>query len=271
MARDLPHPVTLVAISSLAYILAVALHEHLGHSAACGLLGSRPLEMGAFYVDCDDARLSTGAIRAVAAAGPLVSLLTGMVCVLALPRLPVRAPRAFYFVWLLGTLGLMSASGYLLFSGVSGLGDLGTGAEGALMGAHPQWLWRIALTLLGVLAYKAVVMASLRRIAPRLPGTRTERIRTGRRVLLISYLTGALIYLLIGLANPRGLAILLLSVLPASLGASSGLLWMMQRIDSRTPVAEGPGLQFGRSVGWIAAAAVLTGAYAIVFGPTLRA
>lgn len=76
-APDLP---TLVAVSALAYVAAVALHEHLGHAGACVLLGSHPKELGAFYVDCDPRGLGSGAVRAVALAGPCVSLLTGLVC-----------------------------------------------------------------------------------------------------------------------------------------------------------------------------------------------
>lgn len=41
---------TLIAVSALAYLIAVALHEHLGHTAACIVLGSHPKKMGAFYV-----------------------------------------------------------------------------------------------------------------------------------------------------------------------------------------------------------------------------
>ena len=48
-----PDKLTLMAISCLAYIIAVALHEHAGHSFACVLLGSHPTEMGAFYAECD--------------------------------------------------------------------------------------------------------------------------------------------------------------------------------------------------------------------------
>jgi hypothetical protein len=51
----LPDKLTLIAVSAIAYILAVALHEHLGHATACVLLGSHPLELGAFYVNCDGA------------------------------------------------------------------------------------------------------------------------------------------------------------------------------------------------------------------------
>ena len=39
----------------------------------------------------------------------------------------------------------MTAAGYLLFSGFTGLGDFGTSRDGALYLAQPEWLWRLAL------------------------------------------------------------------------------------------------------------------------------
>src|SRR2546422_10173258 len=89
---------TLIAISALAYLAAVGLHEHLGHTAACLLLGSHPTEVGAFYVDCDYSTMSDLSIRLVALAGPVVSLVTGIVSFLILRRLPPRASAANYFV-----------------------------------------------------------------------------------------------------------------------------------------------------------------------------
>jgi hypothetical protein len=264
----LPDRMTLVAISSLAYVLAVGLHEHLGHSAACVLLGSHATELGAFYVNCDDSRLSSLGVRLVELAGPLVSLLTGVLSFLILRRrVPRDAPAAYYFFWLLGSIGLMDAAGYPLFSGVSGVGDLGVDPNGALYGASPPWLWRVALTIAGAFAYYRAIKYSLRAIEPRAAGRGAERIHYARRVALTSYITGAMVYLAIGLLNPYGWVIVASSALASSMGGTSGLLWMMQRLD---PAREGSGsgLYFPRSWSWIAVATAVTLAYAAVLGPT---
>jgi hypothetical protein len=121
---------TVIALSALAYIVAVGLHEHLGHTLACYLLGSHPTELGAFYSNCDYSGLSDLRIRLVTLAGPVVSLAIGVVCFLVLRYRPPRASNSYYFVWLLGALGLMAASGYLLFSGITGIGDFGTTRDG---------------------------------------------------------------------------------------------------------------------------------------------
>jgi hypothetical protein len=263
---------TLIAISCLAYVLAVALHEHAGHSAACALLGSYPKEMGAFYVDCDNAGLSNAGMRLVALAGPVVSLLTGIVCFLILRRVPRPARLGHYFVWLLGSLGLMSAAGYPLFSGVSGMGDLGTTRDGVFYEAVPEWFWRITLTAFGAIAYWWVVKFMWQTMGRQLNASDAVQLRHARRVTLISYVAGGVAYAAIGLLNPYGFIIVAVSVLPSSLGGTCGLLAMWS-VVRRYPVPAtqnpGPGLNFPRNWTWIGIAAAITLAYAGIFGPTL--
>ena len=265
----LPDRLTLIAISALAYVIGVALHEHLGHALACTALGSHPTEMGAYYVNCDDARLSSLRIRLVELAGPFVSVLTGVVCLRLLRRLPRLSGSGFYFLWLLGALGLMDAAGYALFSGASGQGDLGTTSEGALYGATPEWLWRVGLFLVGAVAYRWVMRIAVAAIEPRVSGTGDGRVRSARLTALTSYLTGGAVAVLIGLLNPQGIVIVVLSSIASSLGGTIGLLFMMQWLK-RQPDVQGPGIYFARSWGWIAVATVVTVAYAAIFGPTLR-
>lgn len=264
-----PDRLTLIAISALAYVVGVALHEHLGHALACVLLGGHVTEMGAFYVDCARAGMAPWSVRAVAIAGPLVSALTGIVAFGFLRCIRDDARATFYFTWLLGSLGLMSAAGYPLFSGVSGIGDLGNGPDGALHGAAPLWAWRVALTVFGGIAYWWVVRFSARRMDERMSGVGRDRIRTARLTVLDSYLTGAVVFTAIGALNPHGFAIVATSAVASSVGGTSGLLWMMQLLDRRRAVGE-PGIAFGRNWRWIGAATVGVLVYAAVFGPTLR-
>jgi hypothetical protein len=265
----LPDRLTLIAISALAYVLSAALHEHLGHALTCAALGSRPIEMGAYYVNCDDARLSSLGVRLVELAGPFVSVLTGVVCLQMSRRLPRLTGTGFYFLWLLGALGLMDAAGYALFSGASGLGDLGTTSAGALHGARPDWLWRVGLFLVGVVTYIWVMRIAVAAIAPRTTGGGDGRIRYAQRVALISYLTGGAVAVLIGLCNPQGVLIVVTSAIASSFGGTVGLLFMMPGLQ-RQPVGQGAGLYFARSWGWIAIATVISVAYAAILGPTLR-
>ncbi len=264
-----PDLLTVIGISALAYITGTGLHEHLGHTAACYLLGSHPTEIGAFYVNCNYTPLSDVSIRLVTLAGPLVSLLVGIVCFLILRYRSPRSSHGFYFVWLLGSIGLMSGTGYLLFSGVTGLGDFGTTRDGLFYQASPEWLWRIILTLAGLACYYLVILVSVHGIDPRIAGQGRERIRFGRGLALTSYLTGAVVSILTGLLNPHGLIIVLISSAASSLGATSGLLWMMQLLNREKDVPM-PGLVFSRRWAWIALGAIVTVIYAAVLGPTIH-
>jgi hypothetical protein len=267
-SEALPDLWTLIAISCLAYVVEVALHEHGGHSTACLLLGSRPTEMGAFYVNCDSARLTPLGIRLVALAGPVLSLIVGVVGLSIFTVLP-GAPATAYFFWLLGTLGLMGAAGYPLFSGVTGIGDLGFGSDGAFFDATPQWLWRAVLTLIGVLGYIGTVYFSVLRLEPLLSGSGRARLKVAHRAARVSYFAGAAIYLIIGAFNPYGWQIILTSVLPASMGGTSGLLWMF-RVADRNRNASGPGLFFERRWSWITVGLLGVLGYGLVFARTLR-
>lgn len=266
--RSFPDLPTLIAISALAYVIAVALHEHLGHTTACILLGGHPAEMGAFYVNCAYTGMSSLNIRLVAIAGPFISLMMGIVSFFILPRLPSRAHAAYYFVWLLGSLGLMGSTGYLLFSGVSGIGDFGTASDGVFYQATPEWLWRTALTIVGIVGYLLVVRFAVRRIDQHIGGEGRTRIRNGLRIAWTSYFTGAVLYVAIGLLNPHGLIIVATSAAASSLGGTSGLLWMMEWLDRKKQVESGLTIQ--RSWGWIALGLIVIVIYATILGPTIR-
>lgn len=123
---------TVITISSLAYVVAVGMHEHGGHALACVLLGIRLKELGAFYVSFDVSQVPEISRRIVHIAGVTMGTVTGMASWIVLRYLPLRRGHAQYFFWLLGTISLLSSTGYLLFSGLSGIGDFGTTANGAL-------------------------------------------------------------------------------------------------------------------------------------------
>jgi hypothetical protein len=226
-------------------------------------------EFGAFYVNCDYGAMSSVGVRLVALAGPIVSALTALVSFHVLSRLPAHSPVAFFFVWLLGSIGSMDAAGYALFSGFSGIGDLGFDLDGALHGAAPEWLWRIALVVGSYVAYRWVVRMFLRPIEARAAGVGRPRIQAAQRIARTAYFTGAAVYLLIGVLNPHGLVIVVTSALAASMGGTSGLLWMMRLLDKSHDVP-GTGMYFARSWAWIMVAATLTVAYAAILGPTLQ-
>ncbi|HSY29381.1 MAG TPA: hypothetical protein VK832_17865 [Burkholderiaceae bacterium] len=227
--------------------------------------------MGAFYADCDYRGMSSLGVRLVALAGPIVSLLTGVVCFLILRHVPRSARLAYYFTWLLGSLGLMSAAGYPLFSGIAGIGDLGMTTGGVFYDITPEWLWRIMLTAVGFVSYRWVMKIMWQTITPQLLNLEPSSIQNARHTTLISYLTGAATYAAIGLLNPHGFVIIAISVLPSSLGGTCGLIVMWKRKPDN-PALQGPGggLNFPRDWTWIGVGIAATLAYAAIFGPALR-
>jgi hypothetical protein len=220
-------------------------------------------------VDCQYGHIPDLSIRLVALAGPLVSLITGVVGLLVLDRLPPSASHLRYGAWLFGTISLMTATGYLLFSGFTGLGDFGTSREGALYLATPEWLWRLTLVLLGGAGYALVIYLSLGRMDQIIDGEGTERVRRAHKLALTSYVSGGLMSVLIGLLNPHGFIIVLISAAASSLGGTSGLAWMMQLLNRTRPSLAAP-LRLDRSWGWVITGFTVTAIYALILGPTLR-
>jgi hypothetical protein len=211
--------------------------------------------------------LSDLQVRLIAAGGPIVNAITGLFGLIALRRMKGTPGPGRYFVWLTTTLGLFMATGYLLFSGVGGIGDLAVVTKGL----QPAWLWRVLLALAGAGLYflsVIVAVAEFGRIAGA-PGD--ARVARASRITLVSYLTGAVVVCAAGILNPQGFIFVLISAAASTLGGASGLLWMMNFLrDPRSGRPDSAELVLPRSWGWIAAAAVVLGVYVVVLGPGIR-
>lgn len=260
---------TLIAISMLAYVITTMLHEYVGHAATCVLLGGSVKELNAFYIDCNYGTISSISIRLIALAGPLISLISGLIGFGLLRKLTQLSSNAKYFLWLLSTIGLMTAAGYLLFSGIIGIGDFGITRDGVLFQITPEWFWRGAIIILGLVGYIGVIIYSLRLFDAMLGGETKKRIQRAQTLALVSYISGAVMAILIGFLNPNGMTIVLISAAASTLGGTSALAWMMQCLkrDKNTTL---PLLSIQRNWYWICASLFVIIIYAMVFGPSLR-
>ena len=263
---DIP---TLAAISALAYVLATFLHEHIGHALACILLGGSLTELGAFYVAFNAEVLPELSQRIIALSGPVMSFITGLAGFFLFNRATKSSPQLRYFLWLFSTISLMTATGYLLFSGVSGLGDFGNTPDGATFQLEPAWLWRLILIASGAVSYVLVVFFSVNKMNNLIGGEGRERIKRAQWMAIISYFSGAVAAVLIGLLNPYGLVIILISAIASTMGGTSGLLWMM-RLLNRRKSANLPPIRLERSWLWIVIGFGFVIIYGIIFGPTIR-
>jgi hypothetical protein len=257
---DLP---TVVAIAVVAYALANIAHEGIGHGGTCLLAGGKPVALSSVSFECDEAALTEGGRRLVAAGGTLVNLLLGG---LALVGLEARRSGAHgrWFLWLFATVNLFQGAGYFLFSGIGNIGDWAV----VIMGLHPALAWRTGLALAGWLAYVGIARGAAGWLAPLIGGE--GRIGRARRLAVPSYLAGGLLYCVSGLFNPVGPRLLFVSSVAASFGGASGLLWFQEWLRGNRIPSSPDSITLGRRRGWLVAGALTALVFIAVLGRGIR-
>jgi hypothetical protein len=253
---------TVVAIAVLAYVMGDMVHEGLGHGGAALALGARPTMLNAIFFNYDEATASQAAQRLISAAGSIANVLVG------LPLLAIgartRSTRWRYFLWLFAAVNILTAFGYLLFSGIAGIGDWSRVIEGSA----PAPLFRAGLVVSGLVLYFVVapwlLMPPLDPFLGRTPGVRERRART---LSLLPYLAGGVTLVLAGMLNPLGWWLVLISAAAASFGGTSLLAWYPAIPREPKPGTPEPPLGIARSAGWILMAAVVLLVFVLVLGP----
>src|SRR5215471_2229113 len=145
-------PWTVGAIAVVAYALSNVVHEGLGHGGACLLVGGHPRQLTAVFFDGDLEGLPASAGRWVAAGGSLANLVAAALAWAALRMIPAGWGRWRFFLWLVLAVNLLQAFGYLLFSGLGGLGDWAA----VVRDLQPAALWRVGLVVAGLVLYFVV-------------------------------------------------------------------------------------------------------------------
>ena len=261
--KDIDRP-TLIAISALAYALANVVHEGLGHGAACLLLGAKPTMFNAIFFDYDEAAASHTVQRLISAAGSIVNVIVGLPLVALLRSRAQLSPRWRYFLWLFATVNLLTAFGYLCYSGVGGIGDWSR----VIQGARPAWLFRLILVAAGGLLYFVVAPRLLMpALDPFLGRDPTARVARARQLSLLPYVTGAVTLIVAGLLNPLGIKIVLISAAAASLGGTSLLAWYPATPRAPSGYATDTPLGIPRSIPWMVGAAIAMAFFVLVLGP----
>ncbi len=257
---------TVLAISVLAYTLANIVHEGIGHGGTCLLVGARPTMLNAIFFEYDAAAATILQRKWISAGGSIANVLVGLPIVWTLGR--GRLPSTSrYFLWLFAAVNLLTAFGYLLYSGIGGIGDWARVVEG--LGS--PWLLRGGMALVGGLLYFIV--------APRLLGPPLDpflgtdpviRSARARRLCLLPYLAGSATMVVAGTLNPYGWQVVLISAVAAGLGGTSLLAWYFG--IPRKPSVGTPAdpLAIERSWAWIAAGAVVLTFFVVVLGPGIR-
>lgn len=269
-ARPELDPLTIAAIAVVAYALSNVVHEGLGHGGACLLVGGHPRQLTAVFFDGDLEGLPASAGRWVAAGGSLANLVAATVAWAALRMIPAGWGRWRFFLWLVQAVNLLQAFGYLLFSGVGGLGDWAV----VVRDLQPAALWRTGLVVAGAILYFLVApRLFMPELEPFLPAERQERVARVRRLTLLPYLAGGATFVVAGALNPLGWIYVLISAVAASFGGTSLLAWYpvlwARRTAGTSPDADVT-LGVPRSVGWLVAAAITLVVFVGVLGPGIR-
>jgi hypothetical protein len=265
MTDDAPKidPLTVAAIAIVAYCASNVIHEGLGHGGACVLLHGKPEALNAIFFQCDPDSLSENASRLVSAGG---SLANGFFAGLTTGALGSwkRNDSFRYFLWLFLAVNLLTPFGYLLFSGIGGLGDWAD----VIVGVRFHLAWRVVEVIGGALLYFVAAPLTLWPIFAGFlgAGDKPDRLRRARLLSLVPYFVGAATFLIAGMRNPYGVELVLISAAAASLGGTSLLAWFFV-VRARQTDGSGSPVSIPRSIPWILAGAITLLVFVNVLGP----
>lgn len=263
MAADHHDTPTLIGIALVAYATVAVVHEGLGHGGVCLLVGGAADTLNSCYFDCRGDALSDAASRWISSGGTLANVVLAALSWGLLSAVRTRArPATVYFLALFFALNVLTAFGYLMFSGVLGIGDW----TKVIDGRQPEWLWRAGLALLGTALYFGPGRALVWRNLEPFIGSDEHRVRRANAVALWPYLAGGLQSVLAGALNPVSPMLVLISAGAASFGGTSLLAWyprLIARIGKPTGVAP---LLVPRSNAWIAAGALVSLGFIVLLG-----
>jgi hypothetical protein len=169
---------TTAAIAVAAAALTTVAHEAIGHGSACLALGGHVTQLTSVYFDCSVHDLW------LPAAGPLGNLAAALLSWLALRALPLGSPRLRLLLLLTMAFSIFWAAGYLFYSAATGEGDNAIVAR--ILFGEPDWPWRIALFVLGLMLYRIGIRAAA--VEARPFGNEEGR---ARNLLYLSFVAGS--------------------------------------------------------------------------------
>jgi hypothetical protein len=256
--------ITVVAIAAIAISFTVATHEGV-HAIACVAVGGDLQEYSALYEDCDSSTESQAKI--VAGSAPIYNLIAGVFFWFVLRHSRERSSEAQFSLWLLTLMNWCYGAGYLIFSGITDIGDWAV----VIRGWEPIWLLRVLLTILGMVLFIIFIRLALEEFGKMVGGDSEEQIHRGNKLCILSYLTAFAVVLAAGLFCPYGILSLPVTAgLSAVLGALSPFLWMMRwfRTNRFQKLVKEP-LEIHRKWQWVVAATIVVFTYTYILGRTL--
>jgi hypothetical protein len=211
LRRRPPNLLTLISIAAVAAAFVGLAREVIGHAVADRLIATDWFSNSTFF-----AQVNTPT-RLAGACGTLSNLVLGGLAAL-LVRIDKRFTSGWYLLWVFGCVSLMS-SGRLLYSAISGAGDLSV----VIAAFNPPWLWRILLAVAGIFIYRPALRFAVTALRDLL--VRGEvAYRDLWRPTLAAYFTASILLTAGAVLNPVNSGLVVIGVVAASFGLNFGLL-----------------------------------------------
>ncbi|MBD3399010.1 MAG: hypothetical protein GF399_01600 [Candidatus Coatesbacteria bacterium] len=268
--------------NALATALLAAVLVQVFHEACHGLLaeacGARFTRFNLFAAGWEG-EVSPAQRALIAGGPPVLNVLTGLAAVLLTTRDRTKRYSGLYlFLLYFAAFSLLSGFGYFLKDGAffaQGGGNAGDMAV-VLEYLGGSWLWRGLFILLGAGGWIWTFFWLAGRVQGLTPavGDKTQRLRVALPLLLTPYLVIGVLFTILAVFHPLGIAAGVIMVGFHYLLGCSGLLWaFFQAVHWREPRAdERPTVELPRRLrwGWLAAAALVTVTAVAVLLPTLE-
>jgi hypothetical protein len=255
---------SVVAIAAIAISLNVVIHEGV-HALACLAVGGHLQAYSALYESCGNTTVSQAKIEAGSA--PTFNLIAGTLLWIVLRNLRKRTPETWLFLWLLMLMNWLYGAGYFVLSGVANIGDWAVVIEGW----KAIWLWRVLMTIVGLLLYILFVLLAYQELGSTIGGEAGEQILRAKKICTLCYAASFVVVLMAGFFCPYGLLGLpVWAGLIAVLGTLSPLMWMMRWFHTKyfvKPTREP--LEIHRKWQWIVASTIVVFLYVFILGRTL--
>jgi len=257
---------TMIAVSTVAWALADALHEVVGHAGAAVLLGVpvRAVSTATVFIEADQIR-SVWDYRIIHAAPTLINLVSAGLALLALHSRWARSSTSRYFLWLFATISVILATVNLVFGPLGGGDWMEVTTE-----LEPRVIWRAGIVAVGVAVGVAGYVLPLRLWRPDL----REHRRLQLKVTTVPVLVVVVVQTLSVVGSPFASQPVGSSQSPvAGLGLVylTMVLWLalVNVVGGPHSLAPVESIRLTRSKGWLAVGLLMLVIFVGVLGPGL--
>jgi hypothetical protein len=244
--------ITVCSIAVLAYVIANVAHEGAGHALGFYLAGGKSGMLTTTRL-IEWIALPDPQWRIFDLGGPAGNLACAFSAWLVQRLVRRRPVQLRFFLWLVMVFSLFWSFGYMIFSGITGIGDW------MALFRNTPFLWpgRVLLVLLGFFLYRASIQVAARELRFVISRTDADSVSRITHLIWISYLSAGLIACAGATLDPRGAAEIVRSGAMSSFAAFLGLFFVPNnflRFFKSLEVPDAPEKPISWDLPWILAA-----------------